>query len=56
MLGFTQATWDNLSGKEEQPESTDKSWSKLTDTEKAGARLLGYTKKTKLELIETYPT
>ena len=43
MLGYTQASWDNLSGKEQQPWSTIKYWASLTSIEKAAAALLGYT-------------
>ena len=42
-LGYTQASWDNLSGKEQQPWSSIKSWAALGATEKAAAALLGYT-------------
>ena len=42
-LGYTQASWDNLSGKEQQPWSTIKFWASLTANEKAAAVLLGYT-------------
>ena len=41
-LGYTQVSWDNLSGKEKQPSSIDKHWSELTDKEKAAAVVLGY--------------
>ena len=43
MLGYTQASWDNLSGQEQQPWSSIKSWASLTDIEKEGAAVLGYT-------------
>ena len=45
-LGYTQVSWDNLSGKELQPWSSIKSWAALGDTERAGARILGYTSST----------
>ena len=41
-LGYTQASWDNLSGKEQQPWSSIKYWASLTDNEKAAAKVLGY--------------
>ena len=43
VLGYTKASWDNLSGKEKQPSSWDKYWAELTDKEKAAAVVLGYT-------------
>ena len=43
MLGYEQVTWDNLSGEEQQPWSSIKSWASLTDNEKAAAVVLGYT-------------
>ena len=43
MLGFTQLSWDNLSGKETQPYSSIKYWAALTENEKAAAVVLGYT-------------
>ena len=46
MLGFTQASWDNLSGEEPQPESMIKMWEELTGNEKAAAMVLGYTELT----------
>ena len=42
-LGYTQASWDNLSGKEQQPWSVIKFWASLTANEKAAAAVLGYT-------------
>ena len=42
-LGFTQASWDNLSGEENQPSSWKKYWAELTDKEKAAAVVLEYT-------------
>ena len=41
-LGYTEDTWDNLSGMETQPLSESKTWSQLTDTERAAAEVLGY--------------
>ena len=43
VLGYTQVTWDNLSGEEQQPWSSIKTWASLTDDEKAAAAALGYT-------------
>ena len=45
VLGYTEVSWDNFSGKEPQPSSADKYWAQLTDKEKAAARVLGYTGK-----------
>ena len=42
VLGYTQVTWDNLSGKERVPWSSIKSWAQLSDNEKEAATLLGY--------------
>ena len=42
VLGYTQATWDNLSGREQQPWSAIKSWYALTANEKVAADVLGY--------------
>ena len=41
-MGYTQVTWDNLSGREQQPWSSIKSWYALTASEKAAAAVLGY--------------
>ena len=41
-LGYTQATWDNMSGEEPQPAAASKSWSEFTDEEKAAGMTLGY--------------
>ena len=46
VLGFTQVSWDNLSGQEKQPISFDKNWMALTQHEQAAAIALGYTKTT----------
>ena len=43
VLGFTQVSWDDLSGQEPQPWSMRKFWAQLTANEKAAAVLLGYT-------------
>ena len=45
MLGYTQVTWDNESGKEKTPVSADKYWAELTQHEQAACIVLGYTKK-----------
>ena len=42
VLGFSQVTWDNLSGEEEQPWSSSKAWYELSTNQKAAALLLGY--------------
>ena len=41
-LGYTQVSWNNLSGRVRQPLSSLKSWKALTANEKVGAKLLGY--------------
>ena len=41
-LGYTQASWDNLSGEELLPWSSIKPWTTLTANEKAAAAFLGY--------------
>ena len=46
VLGFTQVSWDDLSGQELQPSSVDKYWTNLTDSERAAAVVLGYTQTT----------
>ena len=43
VLGYTQASWDNKSGKEQQPSSSQKYWTQLTARERAAASALGYT-------------
>ena len=43
VLGYSQAVWDNESGKEPQPFSSDKTWGALTEQEKEAAVILGYT-------------
>ena len=42
-LGYTQVSWDDLSGTEQQPWSTKKPWRLLTANEKQAVRVLGYT-------------
>ena len=42
ILGYTQVSWDNKSGKEKQPDSMEKYWDELADTEKQAATVLGY--------------
>ena len=43
MLGYTELTWDNDSGKEPQPLSSNKTWGALKEQEKEAAVILGYT-------------
>ena len=43
VLGYTKASWDNKSGKEQQPSSSEKYWTQLTARERAAASALGYT-------------
>ena len=43
VLGYTQVTWDNESGKAPQPSSLFKAWAALTEQEKEAAVVLGYT-------------
>ena len=43
VLGFTQVSWDNESGEEQQPLASFLSWAALTDEEKAAGTQLGYT-------------
>ena len=45
VLGYTQVSWENLSGIEPQPASLLKSWSELTHSERVAAVVLGYTGK-----------
>ena len=42
VLGHTQISWDNDSGRERQPASEDRDWSQLTDRQMAAALVLGY--------------
>ena len=46
VLGYTQVSWDNASGKEAQPASASKKWANLTTAEKSAATVLGYTEQT----------
>ena len=46
MLGYTQVSWDNLSGQEPQPWSGYKAWYELSLNEQAAVTLLGYTETT----------
>ena len=41
ILGYTQVSWDNGSGKEQQPVSADKAWAALTQHERSAAMVLG---------------
>ena len=43
MLGFSQRSWDNDSGKEKQPALFDKYWDSLSHKERLAGVLLGYT-------------
>ena len=43
-LGYTQKTWDNKSGKEKMPASSEKKWKQLTEVEQKAAKVLGFTK------------
>ena len=45
MLGYNQVTWDNDSGRERQPWSSEKSWAALSNNEKKATVLLGYSQK-----------
>lgn len=42
VLGYTQASWDDLTGKVTQPFSSIKYWASLTANEKAAAGVMGY--------------
>ena len=42
VLGYTEVSWDNLSGKEPQPTSFETYWAALTEQEKEAAVVLGY--------------
>ena len=46
LLGYTQVSWDNASGKEAQPASASKKWTDLTGEEKSAATVSGYTEST----------
>ena len=41
-LGYTQRSWDNVSGRERQPASENKAWFQLTPRERQAATILGY--------------
>ena len=43
VLGYTEVTLDDVSGREQQPWSSIKYWNSLTNNEKEAAKLLGYT-------------
>ena len=43
VLGYSQASWDNESGQETQPASSEKYWAQLTHDERAAAGVLGFT-------------
>ena len=42
-VGYSQVSWDDDSGEEQQPLASFLSWAALTDREKAAGALLGYT-------------
>ena len=44
VLGYTKKSWDNKSGKETLPATSEKKWSQLTDAEKDAAKVLGFNK------------
>ena len=46
LLGYTQVSWDNASGREVQPGSASKQWTDLTTVEKSAATVLDYTEQT----------
>ena len=46
VLGYTEVSWDDLSGKTRQPWIASKSWRAFTDNEKIAAGLLGYNQTT----------
>ena len=41
-LGYTEASWNNLSGEQLRPWSTIKSWAHLSAKEEEAAAVLGY--------------
>ena len=45
ILGYTRVSWNNRSGKEQQPASAEKDWDALAHKEKLAAIVLGYTRK-----------
>ena len=42
VLGYTQLSWDNKSGKEKQPATAKKYWDGLTEAQRLAAIALGY--------------
>ena len=46
ILGYTQVSWDDVSGKTKQPRVEDKTFAELTHEERVAAVALGYTAKT----------
>lgn len=42
VLGFTETTWDNLSGKEPQPAAMRQHWADLTDNEQEALKALNF--------------
>ena len=44
-MGYTQASWDDVSGKEKQPSATNTSFYYLTHDQRVAAMMLGYTGK-----------
>ena len=46
LLGHTQASWDNISGKEKQPSSAGKYFAELTHYQRVAAVTLGFTSTT----------
>ena len=46
LLGYTQVSWDNASGKEAQPASASTKWTALTAQERLAATVLRYTEQT----------
>ena len=53
-LGYTQNSWDNLSGYVGQPASSNRQWMQLTDRERRAAIRLGY-RQTLWDGLETVP-
>ena len=56
LLGYTQVSWDNASGKEVQPETASKKWTDLTTIQKSSALVLGYNEKTWSTISKTKTT
>ena len=46
ILGYTQVSWDDVSGKTKQPRVEDKTFAELTHEERVAAVALGFTGKT----------